>query len=137
MLDVKDGQVTFEYRDRKDNNRIKERTIPAEMFIGRFLQHVTPRGMPRMRHYGFLSSPRKAKCLPQCRALLGQAAPEKKELPTQRVALLLELAGFDWSRCPKCGEDAMKVVERLPRQKALFSPNTTVRGSEPPTGDTS
>ena len=58
-------------------------------------------------------------------------------MPTQRVALLLELAGFDWNRCPQCGEDAMKLVERLPRQKALFSPNTTVREAELPAADTS
>jgi hypothetical protein len=126
LLHVENGQVTFQFRDRKDNNRIKERTITAEEFIGRFLQHVMPRGMPRMRHYGFLSNPRKRKCLPQCRALLGQAEPEKKEMPTNRVELLLELAGYDWTICPKCKEGKMIVTERWQRQKALFSPHTRV-----------
>ena len=54
LLDIGGGQVSFRYRDRKDGNRVKERTISANEFIGRFLQHVLPKGLPRMRHYGFL-----------------------------------------------------------------------------------
>ncbi len=125
LLDIDDGQVTFHYRDRKDNNRVKERTIPAEMFIGRFLQHVTPRGMPRMRHYGFVSNPRKKKCLAQCRVLLGQTAPEKKDLPTNRAALLYALTGIDKTLCPLCGRGPMKIVERLLGQKTNSPRGTT------------
>ena len=113
LLDIGGGQVTFHYRDRKDGNRVKERTIAAAEFIGRFLQHVMPKGLPRMRHYGFLSNRRKARCLARCRELLGQKAPAAEELSTNRVELLLQLKGVDLLRCPACGEGRMEVVEQL------------------------
>jgi Putative transposase len=116
---------------------IKERTIPAEMFIGRFLQHVAPRGLPRMRHYGFLSNPRKAKCLVQCRALLGETGPQIEELPTNRTALLLALTGVDKTRCPRCGQPGLTVIEQLPRQRGLFSPLPPARSMMPRLGDDS
>jgi len=52
---IEDGCVTFSYRDRRDHNQLKELTLPAAEFIRRFLLHVTPPGLCRMRHYGFLS----------------------------------------------------------------------------------
>src|SRR5271157_1354189 len=108
------------------------------MFIGRFLQHVTPKGMPRMRHYGFLSNARKGKCLPQCRVLLGQTAPEKKELPTDRTALLLALTGVDNTRCPQCGQGTMTIVERLLRHAPSARRTLPAPTTEPgPDDDTS
>ena len=70
LLDIGGGQVSFRYRDRKDGNRVKERTILANEFIGRFLQHVLPKGLPRMRHYGFLGNRCKAERLARCRQAL-------------------------------------------------------------------
>ena len=120
LLDIGGGQVSFRYRDRKDGNRVKERTISANEFIGRFLQHVLPKGLPRMRHYGFLGNRCKAERLARCRQALGQPAPApaNEELPTNRVELLLALKGFDVLLCPACGEGRMEVVEKLQRRPA-------------------
>ena len=68
VLDIADGQVTFAYRDRRDGNRLKELTIGAPEFLRRFLLHVTPPGLCRIRHYGFLSNRCKKEQLPRCRA---------------------------------------------------------------------
>jgi hypothetical protein len=70
---IADGSVTFSYRDRRDHNRPKELTLSAAEFIRRFLLHVTPPGLCRMRHYGFLSNRAKEQQLLRCRALLGPA----------------------------------------------------------------
>ena len=53
LLDLTDGQVTFRYRD-STTNVPRIRTLPAERFIGRFLQHVLPRGFQKVRTYGLL-----------------------------------------------------------------------------------
>ncbi len=53
ILDLKDDQVTFRYRDSKTNTT-RTATLPAERFIGRFLQHVLPRGFQKIRAYGLL-----------------------------------------------------------------------------------
>jgi len=59
------GDVTFAYRDRKNQDRRKWMTLEAEEFIRRFLLHVIPKGFIRVRHYGFLANHRKD-CLSMC-----------------------------------------------------------------------
>jgi hypothetical protein len=111
----KDGRVTFDYRDRRDGDRLKQLTLPAAEFIRRFLLHVVPQGFCRIRHYGFLGSRHKQERLARCRELLGQAATAVAELPRDSCALLLHLTGIDVTRCPHCGAGRMVRVERLPR----------------------
>src|SRR5439155_22449244 len=82
IVDVQDGQVHFTYRNRRQGNRVQTMTLDAREFIRRFLLHVVPRGLQRMRHIGFLANRCKARALRQCRHLLDQPAdpptPEKK-----------------------------------------------------------
>ncbi|WP_024334827.1 IS91 family transposase [Desulfotignum balticum] len=49
------GKVVFTWKDRTQNNAIKEMKIDATEFIRRFLLHVLPRGFKKIRHFGFLS----------------------------------------------------------------------------------
>jgi len=116
---IEDGRVTFTYRDRRDHNRPKELTVAAAEFIRRFLLHVTPPGLCRMRHYGFLSNRVKEQQLPRCRTLLGQAEAPAVAVPPTATALLLRLTGQDVTRCPQCGQGSMVRVERLPKEPRL------------------
>ncbi len=49
-----DTHVTFRYR-RSGSRRWRTMSLEAEEFVRRFLQHVLPRGLQKIRHYGFLS----------------------------------------------------------------------------------
>jgi hypothetical protein len=111
LLNVADGQVTFSYRDRRHNNQRKELTVSAAEFLRRFLLHVTPPGLCRMRHYGFLSNRCKQQQLPRCRALL--AVPADPPVETLAPVLLLRWTGIDITRCPQCEQGTMVAVERL------------------------
>jgi hypothetical protein len=53
LLALQDGHVTFRYRD-ATTKTTRTATLPAETFIGRFLQHVLPRGLQKVRTYGLL-----------------------------------------------------------------------------------
>src|SRR6202020_2096395 len=106
LRDIADGKVTFAYRDRREGNRPKELTLTAAEFLRRFLLHVTPPSLCRMRHYGFLSNRNKAEKLPRCRALLGQA-PRVVAAVLTVVALILGWTGIDVSRCPHCKQGTM------------------------------
>jgi hypothetical protein len=53
ILALKDGNVTFRYRDAKTESAVSV-TLAAEQFIHRFLQHVLPRGFQKVRTYGLL-----------------------------------------------------------------------------------
>lgn len=115
IVDGANAEVTFRYRDRKDQDKLKEMTLPAQEFIRRFLLHVLPDGFMRIRHFGFLANRCKKKTLGRCRELLGLGAelPEVQEKSTQE--LMLELTGVDLTRCPVCKEGIMKVVAALPK----------------------
>lgn len=70
ILSAHNGVVTFSYRERKNQNRKKTMTLDAHEFIRRFLLHVIPKGLMRVRHFGFLAN-RSKKRLSTCRQLLG------------------------------------------------------------------
>jgi len=90
-------------------------TLDAEEFIRRFLLHVIPDGVMRIRHFGFLANRAKKHALPQCPKLLG-LNPALPQIPKRSAHdLLLELAGIDLSRCPRCQKGIMIVVGELPR----------------------
>jgi hypothetical protein len=46
-------------------------TIPADEFLRRFLIHVLPKGLVRIRHFGLFANRRRAASLQRCRSLLG------------------------------------------------------------------
>jgi Putative transposase/Transposase zinc-binding domain len=115
LRNLEEGRVTFDYRDRRDGNRLKQLTLGAEEFIRRFLLHVLPAGFCRMRQYGFLGNRVKEERLARCRALLGAAAPVAAETPVQ-PPLLGQETYVDPTLCPCCGRGRMVVVQRLPAE---------------------
>jgi hypothetical protein len=101
LLSLKDGQVTFRYKDYADSRRGKTMTLSAEEFLRRFVQHVLPRGFVKIRHYGLLAARGRNERLALCRRLL---------LPTT-VARRLAVGGDAANEvgparqpcCPHCG----------------------------------
>ena len=98
-----DGRVTFAFRDSASGAE-QACTLEAEEFIRRFLQHVLPKGLVKVRYYGLFSG-KKRLLLARIRGILGGA-----RLPAwASSAGRSEPAGL---RCPRCGEE-MRRVERL------------------------
>jgi hypothetical protein len=77
LVDVRDGQVCFTYRNRRNGDKLEKRTIDAHTLLRRFLLPILPTGFGRLRHYGFLANRCKARTLPQCRHLLGHVSPPR------------------------------------------------------------
>ena len=97
-------EVTFAYKDRRDGDRRKELTLPAENFLRRFLLHVVPGGFVRIRHYGLLANSVRRERVALCRELLGVRADDLPEVPAETwEETLLRLTGKDVTRCPRCG----------------------------------
>jgi Zn finger protein HypA/HybF involved in hydrogenase expression len=106
LLEMKNGRVSFSYKDYADGNRKKIMTLAAEEFIRRFLLHVLPKGFVRIRHFGLYASVNVHTRLEAARRLL---EPERAEVEPETVAAktwderLFELTGVDVTVCPKCG----------------------------------
>lgn len=70
IKDISNGIITFEYKDYKDNAKIKILNLSAEEFIRRFLMHVLPDNFIKIKHYGILANRGKTKIIKLCRILI-------------------------------------------------------------------
>lgn len=116
LVRMEGDQVTFRYRDRTDQDRVKGMTLAAEEFIRRFLRHVLPPQFTKIRHYGILSARNRSTKLRRCQQMLGQTGATA---PTAPIALpwqerLKRLTGVDPRICPHCGQGRMQRKEILP-----------------------
>ena len=108
LLSVDDDRVTFRWKDYAHHNKSRAMTLTLEEFLRRFLQHVLPKGLPRICYFGWLANRRRRELLPLCRTLLA-VAPLPVAAPASENAV--------W-QCPACG-GAMRVVERLSTKQVL------------------
>ena len=113
---IDNGNIVFTYRDRANNNELKEMTLPAAEFIRRFLLHVLPEGFMKIRYFGFLSNKNKKQAILVIRKLMDSviALPEKyKETVAE---MFFRLTGEDITCCPECKKGKMRVVKKLESQ---------------------
>ena len=104
IVAIDDGRVTFNYRDRSDENKEKEFTIGADEFIRRFLLHVLPRGFTKIRYYGFLAHANKKTCIELIRMLINATTAYVQKLVESAQEMMLRLTGIDIGCCPQCGK---------------------------------
>lgn len=103
---ISGGEVEVSYKDYRDNDLWKQMHLPGEELIRRFLLHVLPKGLMRIRHYGFLANRCRQAKLAKIRQLLGQAADETvtdESVPAKENG---------WP-CPKCHRGQMRVRYEL------------------------
>ena len=92
LISLDNGQVTFRYKDYRKGAQPLHMTLSDQEFIRRFSQHILPKGLVRIRHYGFLSSSWKAKKLPDLQRALGLRIASDN--PPELVA---------YRKCRECG----------------------------------
>jgi len=120
ILDIKNGQVKFIWRDYRDHNQQKIMPLSADEFIRRFLLHVLPNGFHRIRYYGFLANPHRKQKLELCRQLLG-AVPSptppvgssEPVTPEDYRDRYDRLTGRSLRECPVCHRGHMIAVQAL------------------------
>jgi hypothetical protein len=115
LIELKDGKVTFAYKDYKHAQRQKVMTLSADEFLCRFLMHVLPDGFRRIRHYGLLGNRHRTENLARCRELLGVLAP-MAEPQRDYHERYRQLIGEDPLRCPQCRIGQMLRTAVLPAQ---------------------
>jgi Putative transposase/Transposase zinc-binding domain len=106
IIAIKDGKVSFLWKDYRDGESQKIMTVTAEEFIRRFLLHVLPEDFVRIRHYGLLSNGKKKANLTICRQLLSQQEQPPRGSPQGDQ----ETAPPNDERqqlCPACGRGRM------------------------------
>ena len=92
LLAMDKDQVHLRYKDYRDNQS-KVMALDCAEFIRRFLMHVLPKGLMRIRHYGILANRCRKASLKIIRKILAAPAPRKAEASGNEPVPY---------RCPKC-----------------------------------
>jgi hypothetical protein len=112
LISVDATRVTFKWKDYRIEGpgRYKTMTLPTNEFIRRFLMHVLPKGLHRIRHYGLFANGSRVANIAHTRALLAvpstppdtDASSEPDQPPTLAKP------------CPCCG-GRMIIIETFAR----------------------
>ena len=116
IICIDNGRVTFTYKDRQKDNEIKKMTLDANEFIRRFLLHVLPKGLMKIRYFGFLSHTNKKEQILLIRKLIDPEATLPEKINESINEMMLRLTGIDISCCPKCKKGKMIRIRKLPIQ---------------------
>ena len=108
---IDNGEVRFSVKDYSANGVRRERVLSVDEFIRRYLLHVLPKGLMRIRHYGFLSNRCRRKKLASLRDAIAYftsnglqplSEPSRSTVKTQ---------------CPRCKQGQMQTLyELLPKK---------------------
>ena len=121
---VNDHEVAFTVRaDDHGANCNAKRLVRLESpeFVRRFLLHILPTGLKRIRHYGVLASACKGVKLPAARLAL-QMPPPNPQAVESAHAFMARVAQIDVLLCPCCGQGRLRVVAVLAGQRRLPAP---------------
>jgi hypothetical protein len=111
LVGFADGKVTFRWKDYAQGSKPRTMTLSPQEFLRRFLQHVLPRGFPRIRYFGWLANRRRKNLLSLCRLLLNQQPPATDVPTSNRPA--------SW-QCPLC-QGPMYVLQRLTAEQIFLA----------------
>jgi hypothetical protein len=115
LVAFNDGRVCFRWKDYAHGGKQKVMTVSTDEFLRRFLIHVLPRNLVRIRHFGLFANRRRAASLLRCRVLLNTIVPPQQSPRGSQ------------HRCPLCSEP-MLIIERMTNFQLLvrcFSVSTT------------
>jgi hypothetical protein len=114
IVSIDDGRVCFRYQDGR-SREWKTMTLDAMRFLGRFLQHVLPKGVHKVRYYGLLAPSNRGR-LRRVQLALAESAPGKPPpaVPDEPAAPAFVPIGTG-QRCPHCQTGHWIRIRRIPR----------------------
>ncbi|MCP4756294.1 MAG: hypothetical protein GY866_35980 [Proteobacteria bacterium] len=113
ILSIDNGKATCEYKDYKDDTKLKTMTLSAHEFIRRFLLHVLPKGYRKIRMYGFLGNSCRAKDVEKARNLIA-ANHSTTDFSDEMVeGITQSMEEYRIGQCPKCEKGTMLIKEGI------------------------
>lgn len=114
ILAMDEETVSFRYKDYGDDEKPKVMQLDHAEFIRRFLLHVLPKGLMRIRHCGYLANCCRARRLPQIRTAITrvEATEAEPEKAINRSAPEVAV----WT-CPVCRGGRLRMVLELPPRR--------------------
>ena len=103
ILRLNENEVVFKYRDRADGDTEKTMALDGVEFLKRFMLHVLPKGMHRIRFYGFLSNKAKNKNIEKIYRYLSVVRPDVRDpKDITPESYFKRKFDIDITKCPQC-----------------------------------
>jgi hypothetical protein len=114
LISADEASVTFTWKDYRVEgpDRYKTMTLPTHEFIRRFLTHVLPKGLHRIRHYGLFANGIRAASIARARELL--AVPSRAKQPEMSATAAADEPRVLPRPCRCCG-GRMIIIETFAR----------------------
>ncbi len=109
LVAFENQRVSFRWKDYAHGSKNKIMTVPADEFLRRYLLHVLPKGLVRIRHFGLFANRCRTASLERCRSLLGS---EPRLDPSVTAA--------SQPPCPVCS-GPMMMVQRITPQDLRYA----------------
>ncbi|MGC2616576.1 MAG: IS91 family transposase [Terracidiphilus sp.] len=110
LVAFENDRVSFRWRDYAHGGKQKVMTLTADQFLRRFLLHMLPKGLVRIRHFGLFANRRRETALARCRELLSATTIREQSETT------------NLPRCPACSATTL-VIERFTSAQLYFQPD--------------
>lgn len=125
---INDQEVTFTVRANDKGGKRLER-LPGAEFVRRFMLHVLPTRVKRIRHYGVLASACKGTKLNAARLALQMPALNPQALESAQ-AFMARVSRMDVGLCPVCKVGRLRTAEVLAGARRLPAPAAIVLPQE-------
>lgn len=110
--------VTFTWKDRKNNNKVKCEKIDGQSFIRRFSLHILPERFVKIRYYGFMASAKRKKYIEICKKLIEESGINVKKIDHKFKSMIEESLKVinKPKRCPNC--ESGYLIDTMTYEKA-------------------
>ena len=112
IQNIDDNNVSFYFKDYKDQKKRKLTKLSGVEFLRRFCLHILPYRFVKIRYYGILSS--------KFKSVLQQGIKKHKPTETNQERLK-RITQFDIYQCPYCKIGKMQIKEILPKVRSPVS----------------
>jgi len=117
LVSIDEQRVYFRWKNYRSGGQQQTMSLTGVEFVRRWLLHVLPHGLMRIRHYGFLANCHRRTKLAQIRGCLANQAASESIEPDEPTPIVLSIAP-QLSYCPKCHEACLQVVGEVdPRRR--------------------
>jgi len=118
IIKLQNDRITILWKDYSDN-KSKRMTLDVDEFIRRFLLHILPKGLCKVRYYGIFANHHRKEYIGHCRTALNNEKQLLKEenaqdgiVPKEQSPdiwdeLLKSFSFIDVPNCPRCKKGLM------------------------------
>jgi hypothetical protein len=128
IVSVDNRLVSFKYRDYKDHNREKIRSMNVLSFMRLFMLHVVLQRFVRIRYFGILANRNKQKAIRECREFY-KLQPRLKHKPLHWQDIFQKVTGKSCRECPVCGRGGLIVQEIIMPSRYRAPPAIVLSGN--------